>query len=329
MDAAHDESAGAAATARQLGFNHVIVAPDFSSLPRLIERAASRCDEPNTFGAMLTMTAVADAVREHCVVALTGDGGDESFGGYTWALEAARAAHAASWDTDRDNTPLGAGAVATCTSVSAHATPSTAHTAILAHLSRVRDWFTPADAVTLFAPLAPAYSDAAMAEPFTANYDERLPPIRCAQRLDLASLCAGSILPKVDRASMGVGLELRAPFLDKRILGWALRRPASARELEPDQSKPPLRSMAAQAGLDHVLRQPKQGFSLRVDWSEQEPMLLDQIARSSLVRDGLLHHRWRTMLTSDHPRRSGRLFAVAILGAWLDARPCTGEVLNA
>ena len=148
---------------------------------------------------------------------------------------------------------------------------------------------------------------------------------RRAQRLDIMGFCSGSILPKIDRACMAVGLELRAPFLDRRLLDWSLSRPVRPAD-GPAASKPLVRSFLSRAAADGlippgILTRPKQGFSLRT--AQDHPFTLlcpGLIGDSRLVRDGVLRRDWAAYLPADPDAREARLFMLSMLAAWYHHR---------
>jgi len=307
MPGGHDESAAAAATARALGFEHEVIDIDDWPLERLFDEALRRADSPHTYGSFLAQCRLADAVRRRHKAAIAGDGGDEAFGGYAWALRWAQEQQGV-LDAAPGNSVGGRAAVAVA--------PDRTDV-LLSYLRRVRDWYTPAEARALL-PACSLESDEAFAAPLLESVELSGPALRAAQRIDLAGLCAGSILPKVDRMSMGVGLEVRAPLLDRRLLAWALAFPVEADAEQPEGAKPLLRRFLARRSLTHVLRRPKQGFSMRVDWSRHTGWLRRRIADSRLVREGLVARTWEAQLDPAHPRALGRLVALAMLCAWAD-----------
>jgi len=312
LDGPDDESGAAACTAAHLGMRHTAIPFRADDAADMLDRAAEAFDEPQAFGAVLTATAISRAARPHAKVLLAGDGGDEAFGGYTWHGPPAhpdrtlarehRTLAAAAGRADADGATRSR-ALASLASLSP----------LHAHLQRVFPRFHPAEAAALLAPLTPAYDEHAYAAHASEHDRPALPWPRRAQRLDLMGFCAGSILPKVDRSSMAFGMEVRAPFLDRRVLDWALRRPVD------DQPGPKavLRQYLRGRVPAGVLARPKQGFSLRLGsdpWPEQLPWL-----RRSRVA-GMLHPGWEGFVAPGAPSRSARIFALCMLAAWAERR---------
>ncbi len=90
-------------------------------------------------------------------------------------------------------------------------------------------------------PLRLKFNSEKRAEPFEKYFSKTFPLMRALQRIDLMTFCSELINPKVDRASMGNSLEVRVPFLDRRVIEWALRRPVDPTEKYLYNSKPVLR----------------------------------------------------------------------------------------
>jgi asparagine synthase (glutamine-hydrolysing) len=130
------------------------------------------------------------------------------------------------------------------------------------------------------------------------------------------NFCSDSILAKVDRASMAHSLEVRVPFLDRRLIEWALSRPVERREAK--ESKPVLRDYLRSRAPASVLSHPKQGFSLRVldnyDWDAA----VEVVRQGFWVREGYWSSAWEQLLTLDVPYRAARIWNLLILTRWAE-----------
>lgn len=317
----NDEAPVAALTASSLGLRHQTRSIAASDSGELLAAAAHAFDETQAYGAVLTMCQVARAAREHSTVVLTGDGGDEAFAGYTW-----QHGHANARTLGLPQQRLG--------DAVAHpdAPSELRHYALTAlgersyvhgHLQRVFPRFHPSEARSLLAPLGSSYDEERYAAWLSAEDAPDLPEPRRAQRLDLSGFCAGSILPKVDRATMAVGLEARCPFLDRRILDYALSTTPRASH----ESKAALRRYveghaphkAQQHVRKHVLQRSKQGFSLRLGegvWRRR----IDWLRQTRFIKSGMLHPRWEAFVAADTPSSDARVFALCMIAAWAEER---------
>ncbi|MCB9916998.1 MAG: asparagine synthase (glutamine-hydrolyzing) [Planctomycetes bacterium] len=310
-----DEAANAASNAELLGLPHTAVPLAIEDTGELLAKAAFAFDEPQAYGALLTMTLVSAEAKRHSTVVLTGDGGDEAFAGYTWhqprvdehhGLPHARlAAAVANPEAPAD---LRTHALRALGSLSW----------IHGHLQRVFPRFHPSEARALLSPLGCEYDEERYASWLVSEDLASLPPPRRAQRLDLAGFCAGSILPKVDRATMAVGVEARCPFLDKRLLELALS--SAPREDETQgRGKAALRRYLRGRVPDHVLSSPKQGFSLRLGhdvWRRR----IDWLRGTRFVASGALHERWDEFVGPETPCADARVYALCMLAAWAESR---------
>src|SRR3954451_19492665 len=212
-DRRYDERAYAREVAERWGTQHEELEVD--PTPELLPRLAAAFDEPFGDEAALPQLLVCEATRRHVKVALVGDGGDEVFGGYeryrAHALAGrvpaplARAALAAPWGRREPRSAL----YRARRLLDVAAQPAGDRYARLVEVFplelRRRLW-----------------TDDARAHTATAM----LPSADDLRLVDIESYLPGDLLPKSDLASMAVSLELRSPFLDRRVveLGLALPR---------------------------------------------------------------------------------------------------------
>lgn len=231
---------------------------------------ADTYDEPFADSSAVPTFHVSRLARRHVTVALTGDGGDEGFGGYRRYLFDSREHATRRWlprplwrllgaaypKADWLPRPLRARRTLQdlgCTPAEAYARSVSAHlpAEVFAVLRREHH----AAAGDPHAPLVVAYERSTAAA-----------PLHRAVATDLATWLPGDILVKADRASMAVALELRAPFLDHELLQAAARIPP-AWHLEGGRTKAFLRRALARRLLPAALQRKKQGFSVPLrDW---------------------------------------------------------------
>jgi asparagine synthase (glutamine-hydrolysing) len=312
-EAPSDEAAIAADTARHLGLGHIGIPIRVGDVDRLADQVAAAFDEPQGYSALLPMYLVCrEAVRTHKVV-LAGDGGDEVLGGYRWyfgldPLPEARAR----WMRAALRPVVRRGASpATRGRAMAHfARCSVLHR----HAARLFPRFLPEEAEALLAPMGLRFDDARMLAPLERHFEPRLPLARALQRVDLMTFCTDSILAKVDRASMAHSLEVRVPFLDRRIVEWGLSRPEVP--TVETESKGVLRGYLDGRVPPAVLEHPKQGFSMRIlgnyDWDEA----MDRIGEGVWVREGYWSADWERLVAPGVPYRNARLWTLLFLTRW-------------
>jgi asparagine synthase (glutamine-hydrolysing) len=141
---------------------------------------------------------------------------------------------------------------------------------------------------------------------------------------DTLTYLPDDILTKVDRAAMGVGLETRIPFLDHRVAELAWRLPLNMK-IKDGVSKWPIRQILYKYVPKELIERPKSGFSIPVgqwvrgplrEWTEE---LLDE---SRLKNEGYFNHKMVRKIWEQH--YSGdfdwtpRLWAILMFQAWLD-----------
>jgi asparagine synthase (glutamine-hydrolysing) len=220
---AFNEAPHAARVAAAVGTDHteLIVRPDADAL---VERVVLGFDEPFADSSALPTFLVAELARRHVTVALSGDGGDELFGGYTRYAEL----------LGRREVPAWARAVL---APAARALPHGAY-----GRNRLLDLSRPVFeryAATVAAPLAEVEGgvgrrdlpgvggrvDAPLRRAFEASNGRDL--LTRLTLVDLQSYLPGDILTKVDRMSMAVSLEARVPLLDHPLVEFAVSLPSS------------------------------------------------------------------------------------------------------
>jgi asparagine synthase (glutamine-hydrolysing) len=124
------------------------------------------------------------------------------------------------------------------------------------------------------------------------------------QSLDTQLYLAEDILTKVDRASMAVSLEVRAPYLDHRVAEFAASLP-SHYKLRGTKSKWILKQAAKGLVPPFVLRRPKKGFGVPfAKWLKNElrPLARDLLAPERLRRGGLFNPEYVARIQDEHER---------------------------
>jgi|TARA_Y100000310_G_scaffold264920_1_gene275735 asparagine synthase (glutamine-hydrolysing) len=132
------------------------------------------------------------------------------------------------------------------------------------------------------------FSKEEMLEPFQRHYAPTLPVMRRIQRLDLMTYCSAINISLADKAGMWNSLEVRVPFLDRRIVEWTLRKPVEKLEYEESKSKIVLRRYLRDRIPDEILSLPKMGFRIHgmdgMNWGSD---VLEEIRQSWWIKNGL------------------------------------------
>jgi len=299
-DGDYDEAPDAKAVAAHLGTDHteLYVAPEHAQ--SVIPLLPDMYDEPFADVSQIPTFLVSEMTRKHVTVALSGDGGDEVFGGYNRYLELQRVERALQF------MPRGAGRIAAAAirSVPLSAWPQIAQllpekrrppqfgdkmqklAAALASDARyesvVAQWPN-AEAIVLGAAAKP---DAGETEQAAGIAD----PVERMQYRDMACYLPDDILAKLDRASMAVSLEARVPLLDHRVVAFAWSLPGKWKA-RPGAGKYLLRRVLQRYVPAALTDRPKTGFAVPIDAWLRGPLrdwaqgLLDA---ARLKREGVL-----------------------------------------
>lgn len=315
-----DESDTAATIASHLGTQHRHLPLAAHAALDLVQRMPEAYDEPFADVAQVPALLVAIAARREVAVVLTGDGGDEVFHGYQRYLDAERA-----WGVIGGWPPAArAGAAALLRGAGRVLPPGRTSQRLLRQGLRVG-----ASNVDDYGRALMRFDGAQMVDachdPSWVVPPEALEGATPGERLrwrDQALALPEGIHAKLDRSSMAVGLELRVPLLDPRLLALAWRFPA-AWHARDGVGKRMLRRLAEGIAPVGIATRPKQGFDVPLaswlrgplrDWAEA------LLASNALAREPLLdveHARamWRNHLSgrADH---SHALWALLMYRAW-------------
>jgi asparagine synthase (glutamine-hydrolysing) len=343
-EAAHNELAPAQVTARHFGTKHYahVVEP---RLEEILPSIVSAFDEPFADSSSVPTWYVSREARRHVTVALSGDGGDETFGGYTFryiphALESrVRAALpgesarrvagllGAAWPRSRSfPRPLRLGNFLE----NVARDPAAAYYWDLCFMK-------PAAVQRLMGRSgAAAPWRTSVYETVTAPY-RRCPshsPVQKAEYADLKIYLPNDVLVKVDRMSMQHSLEVRCPLLDRRLVELAFRLPQDLKQA--DRTGKHLLKRVAETRLPaELLRLPKRGFTAPVgSWITgahrrqfEEDVLSSRSAVASLV-DQSAARRMLIEHASGKADHSFGLWALWILERWAKHQ-AVGAVSNA
>jgi asparagine synthase (glutamine-hydrolysing) len=330
----HNELEPAAATAAAVNSQHYasVVEP---RLEEVLDPIVARLGEPLADSSAIPTWYVSRDARRHVTVALSGDGGDESFAGYdfryvphAWEAAARRGVGrplapllgwlGARWPRSRRlPRPLRAGTVLE----NLGRDPATAYYADLAFLkprdTRALMGLSPDSDLTW----SPVY------EAVTAPY-RRCPSPDAVQRAEYADLkvyLPNDPLVKVDRMSMAHSLEVRSPLLDRRVVELAFRIPA-ARKQAGGRGKVLLRALARERLPPGLSRLPKRGFTVPIgDWirGTYAAQFADEVLAPASALSGHIDSKELRRRFDEH--RTGAadhgysMWAVWILKRWLEA----------
>ncbi|PAU81203.1 asparagine synthase (glutamine-hydrolyzing) [Halovibrio salipaludis] len=333
----YNEAEHAARVARHLQTDHTELYVSADDALAVIPGLPRIYDEPFADSSQIPTYLVSRMTREHVTVALSGDGGDELFCGYTRYPGMARAWQERWGTSNRLRTLLallppalvaplistlvpsqwGRGKLAIQRRLGAQRAISSAEDLSEFYRQRVSFWSHPEEA--LLAADEPQYGLTG-ALPVELRQD----PLKTLMWRDLNWYLPDDILTKVDRAAMACSLETRIPMLDRRIVEFALGLP-TALNMSGGTGKQVLRKVLYRHVPRDLIDRPKQGFAVPLgqwlrgplrEWAE--PLLDHQrLKEQGYWRPETIRWLWR-----EHQRGredySAELWGILMFQAWHD-----------
>jgi asparagine synthase (glutamine-hydrolysing) len=300
----YNEAEQAAAVARHLGTDHTELYVTPEQTRDVIPRLPQLYDEPFADSSQIPTFLVSQLARRHVTVSLSGDGGDELFGGYnrySWTRNVLSAPHAARQLAAVGLTALSPTQWDSVAAALRPATPASLRLRMPGHKAHklagvlgagsesevfhrlVSIWADP-DAIAIgghdTVDLRAAWDDLA---DFPSS-EERM------MALDALAYMPDDILCKVDRAAMGVSLETRVPFLDHRVVALAWQVPLHMK-IRNRQGKWILRQILNRYVPAQLFERPKMGFGVPIDEWLRGPLrdwAEDLLGESRLCQEGYL-----------------------------------------
>jgi asparagine synthase (glutamine-hydrolysing) len=346
-EAGFDESPHALAVARHLGTEHHEMRVSAQMAQDVIPRLPWMYDEPFADSSQIPTHLVCQAAREHVKVALSGDAGDELFGGYNRYFWGPKIWSKVAWlplpvrqamGKLMTSIPIGAwdtlvkpfGAVSGLDGVSRLGDKmhklggrmQTVRTMDDLYRSLVSEWQDPA-------ALVRSADGSSVLEPY-CGLDDPLPlhgvhdaPLRMMFR-DAITYLPDDILCKVDRAAMATSLETRVPFLDHRVVELAWSLPLHMK-IRGNVGKWALRQVLYKHVPKELIERPKAGFGIPIgqwlrgplrDWAES---LISEgrLSAEGYLQPALIRQVWAEHLNGrrDH---TAKLWSVLMFQAWLE-----------
>ncbi|MBL9039818.1 MAG: asparagine synthase (glutamine-hydrolyzing) [Archangium sp.] len=346
QSAAYDEGRAARAVARHLNTHHTALTVTAEDALAVIPQLPAMFDEPFADSSQIPTFLVSKLARRDVTVALSGDGGDELFGGYTrhvwggqvWA--AARVLPAplrrllgssmasltpTQWDDMfRLARPLvpafrlpGIRMHKLASLLTSSEAPQRMYESLASH------WL-PSDGLLRPEVYAAETDDPEIpACPFVADSAESVSAYMMYR--DLVGYLPDDILTKVDRASMAVSLEARDPLMDHRLVAFAWSLPTELK-VRRGTGKWLLRQVLHRHVPEKLVSGPKMGFAVPLgewlsgplrDWAE--PLLSESRLRADGLFDvDMVRSRWKEHLAGTRPW-AHHLWDVLMFNAWRDA----------
>jgi asparagine synthase (glutamine-hydrolysing) len=312
-EASFDESAYARGVAKFLGTDHHEERLSANLAANLVSEIGAWMDEPFSDPSLVPTYLLSRFTRKHVTVALGGDGGDELFAGYPMYT-------GLRWAEFYKRVPslLRTGVVEPLIKLLPVKTKNLSFDykalrfvtgAKYDPVARHHVWFgsfTPEEQTELLTAEALAATNGdiyAQARQFADECDSDDLVTRM-QSVDTRLYLAEDILTKVDRASMAVSLEVRAPFLDPRVAEFVASLPGNYR-LRGQKTKYILKKAVKELLPPFVTRRPKKGFGVPVaEWLKVKlrPVARDLLSPERVRRAGVFNPNYIARLQDEHER---------------------------
>ncbi len=342
QEADYNEAEQARAVARHLHTDHVDLYLTPKDALAVVPKLPFIFDEPFADASQIPTYLLARLARQHVTVSLSGDGGDELFGGYS------RYAWGAEFDTRLGRLPVTLRRFAslgiTLFRPSAWDAAFKVGAPVLPRALRQR---LPGNKLHKLAAALPYESRQDLYDRLVSHWygaemvlGEREATRKCwndardlgldvageMMAADLLGYLPDDILVKVDRAAMAVSLETRAPLLDHRVVEFAWSLPSHLK-IRGTKGKEVLRATLARYVPPSLTERAKMGFAVPLDawlrgplrhWAE-DLLGQERLAREGLLSEGPIRKRWDQHQNGSHNWQQS-LWTVLMFQAWLEAQ---------
>lgn len=330
-DPRYDESSQARAVAKALGTTHHEITFQDADALGVVESLGAVYDEPFADSSQIPMVRLAQYAREYVTVALSGDGGDELFGGYEryrlvqryWAI-----LQMLPMSVRRGLTEFGKSSIMRgLYGLQQHPSVPASVGSALRWLKRAMPHVGSATGESLYRQIMTSAKcealvqdvDAMPVQEETRYADEFLKQMMAT---DINEYLPGDILVKVDRAAMATGLETRVPLLDRNLVQWALGLPSRALRARQG-GKEPLRKLLAERLPVQLMRHPKKGFGVPLDswlrgplreWAESK-LTVESLVRTEAFSPERVRRAWHEHLSGQSNRQT-EIWRVLMYQQW-------------
>ena len=321
-DPAFNEAEHAKAVAKHLGTSHTELYVSANDALSVVPRLAGLYDEPFADSSQIPTVLVTRMARQNVTVALSGDGGDELFGGYSRYMRAQR------WWDKRASVPAALRQpIAALARTGAQLLPA-GHTRD--QLQKAGEIMAAEHPGSFYRQFVSYWKDPARvviggqvpATPFDEPAGDSL--LEHMMLLDAITYLPDDILVKVDRAAMAASLETRVPMIDHRVFEFAQRLPMHYK-VRQGKGKWLLRQLLYRHVPQSMVDRPKKGFSvplaswLRGPLKDWAAALLDpsRLSQQGLFEPAPILKKWREHQAGAQDW-SPHLWSILMTQAWLD-----------
>ena len=339
---AYNEAVHAKKVAQHLGTDHTELYLTAEQTMKVIPNLPAMYDEPFADSSQIPTHLVAQLARQKVTVSLSGDGGDELFGGYNRYFWGRSIWNKIGWIP----APLRSLSANSLKLLSPHSWDSIFNlfspilpSALKQRLPgdkiyKIADVLNAKSSEHMYRLLVSSWKDNHLLVPNSSEIESLINDGRYMANLkdftermmylDLISYLPDDILVKVDRASMAVSLESRIPFLDHNVVEFAWRIPLDMK-IRDGEGKWLLKQLLYKYVPKELIDRPKMGFGVPIDSWLREPLrewAEDLLAKERLEQEGffnseLVREKWDEHLSGKRNWQH-QLWAVLMFQAWKD-----------
>lgn len=344
-EARFNEAEYARQVAHHLGTDHTELYVTPAEAMAVIPRLPALYDEPFADPSQIPTFLVSQLARQQVTVSLSGDGGDELFAGYAWYFRAIRIWNRLRWVPSPVRrvvaralacvSPGGWDRAFDCfrslvpARLARQATGDRVHKfgELIAKVRGPESVYECLVSAWIDPPLVGTDGAQALGRPGSEHADGMAgDPLPRLMVRDMTRYLPDNILTKVDRASMGVGLESRAPLLDHRVVEFAWRLPRHMK-VRHGKGKWALRQVLSRYVPPALVERPKMGFCVPIDswlrgplreWAEE---LLEEgrLRRQGYFDPGTVRQKWQEHTTGCRNWQH-HLWSVLMFQGWLESQ---------
>lgn len=337
-----NEAIYAKSIANHLGTDHTELYVTPEECMQVIPQLPKLYDEPFADSSQIPTFLVSQLARQHVTVSLSGDGGDELFAGYKlysltssaweklsrvphplrlWVKKALESLPPDSWRRIANTLKPIIPALGQLENIGSKLHKSAgvmaSHSSEDAYLGIISSWQNPSDIII----------DGTEPPTFFTGYLPDLGHLNSIERMmviDMLSYLPDDILCKVDRATMGISLESRIPFLDHRVVELASQLPLEYK-LRGNETKWVLRQVLYRHVPKELIERPKTGFSMPINEWLRGPLhnwAEELLSEKRLQRDGYFNPKpirlkWEEHLSGQHNWHQ-QLWGILMFNQWLE-----------
>jgi asparagine synthase (glutamine-hydrolysing) len=318
----HSEVDYARAAAAQFGTEHTELIVSREMAGEHNETIIDLFDEPFAASSTIPMAFLSALARRKVTVALCGEGGDETFGGYSWYAWWQRFRQPSFWKSHFGQATRRLTEAMTGHSRKKWLLPALESVELYAQLMGA---VTGQDKTKIFSrELADHLRQRDGAEYFRRYWRDDLPPMARMQYVDLMTFLPDLNLTRADRTSMRVSLELRVPLLNHRLVEYAVGLPAEVRN-PGGQLKGLFKQAMADRLSEDIRTRKKKGFSAPVkQWLDAKQLC--GLVRQLKTEQPELSRAWLNENLEKYARRvsGSRAYKLWVFLDWIRRHGTTG-----